>query len=209
MNILALGAHPDDIEIGCAGTLINCVKQSHEVYLGVLTDGSAGGDPEVRRREQEESARIMGAKKVLWGPYEDTKLSVSRESIGVIDAWIAEIKPTYVFVTYSKDNHQDHRNLAKIAIAATRHIKNVLFYEVPSSNEFFPVLFNDINPVIDLKIDVLKAHASQITQTHVEHVSILDVAKASAHFRGVQGKLKFAEGFIPHRMALTFDKEHR
>lgn len=205
MNILALGAHPDDIEIGCAGTLINCVKQSHEVYLGILTDGSAGGDLEVRRREQEESARIIGAKKVFWGPYEDTKLMVSRESIEVIDAWINEIKPTYVLVNFSNDNHQDHRNLTRIAIAATRQIKNVLFYEVPSSTEFFPVLFYDINPVLDLKIEALKAHASQVTQTYVEHVSILDVAKASAHFRGVQGKLKFAEGFVPQRMTLTFD----
>ncbi|MEE9165484.1 MAG: PIG-L deacetylase family protein [Nitrospinota bacterium] len=206
MNILALGAHPDDIEIGCAGTLINCARQSHEVYLGILTDGSAGGDPEVRRREQEEAAKIIGAKKVFWGPYEDTKLMVSRESIGVIDAWINEIKPTYVLVNYSNDNHQDHRHLTRIAIAATRQIKNVLFYEVPSSTEFFPVLFNDINPVLDLKMEALKAHASQITQTYVEHVSILDVAKASAHFRGVQGKLKFAEGFVPQRMTLSFDR---
>ena len=205
MNILALGAHPDDIEIGWAGTLINCVRQSHEVYLGILTDGSAGGDPQVRRREQEESAKIIGAKEVLWGPYEDTKRMVSRDSIGVIDVWIDKIKPTYVLVNYSNDNHQDHRNLTRIAIAATRQTKNVLFYEVPSSTEFFPVIFYDINPTVDLKMEALKAHASQVTQTHVEQMSILDVAKASAHFRGVQGKLEFAEGFVPHRMVLTFD----
>lgn len=206
MNILALGAHPDDIEIGCAGTLINCARQSHDVYLGILTDGSAGGDTEVRRREQEESAKIIGAKKVFWGPYEDTKLMVSRESIEVIDAWINEIKPTYVLVNFSNDNHQDHRNLTRIAIAATRQIKNVLFYEVPSSIEFFPVLFYDIDPVMDKKIDALNAHASQVAQTYVEYVSILDIAKASARFRGVQGKLKFAEGFVPQRMTLSFDR---
>lgn len=204
MNILALGAHPDDIEIGCAGTLIDCIKKSYDVSLGIMTDGSAGGDPKLRRREQEESARVMGVKQILWGPYEDTKLTVSKESISVIDSWIHEIKPAYVLVNYYEDTHQDHRNLAKIAVTATRHIKNVLFYEVPSSIGFFPTIFYDIKPVIESKMEVLKAHFSQVSQTHSEYISILEVAKAAAHFRGVQGKLEFAEGFLPQRMSLAF-----
>ncbi len=206
MNILALGSHPDDIEIGCGGTLVQAAKQGHNVYLGIMTDGSAGGDPQTRKQEQEKSAEIMGVKKVFWGPYEDTKLPISKESIGIIDSWIHEINPSHVLVTYSEDTHQDHRNMTKIAVAAARHIKNVLFYEVPSSIDFFPVIFSHIAPVFDTKVKALQAHASQVSRTHSDQVSILEVAKAAAHFRGVQGKLDFAEGFIPQRMRMTFEE---
>ena len=67
MKILAIGAHPDDIEYGCAGTLLKYGQQGHEVYLCIATDGSCKADPEMRKQEQLESARIMGATDVFFG----------------------------------------------------------------------------------------------------------------------------------------------
>ena len=61
MNILAIGAHPDDIEFGCGGTLSAYSGAGHQVFLFVASRGEYGGDPEVRQKEQEESARIIGA----------------------------------------------------------------------------------------------------------------------------------------------------
>ena len=61
MNVLAIGAHPDDIEYACAGTLIRHVHEGGaKVYLCIVTDGSSGGDPQVRRREHLDAAKLMG-----------------------------------------------------------------------------------------------------------------------------------------------------
>ena len=67
MNVLAIGAHPDDIEYGCAGTLIRYGQAGHQVFLFVMTRGEAGGDPDLRVKEQEASSHIMGAKDISWG----------------------------------------------------------------------------------------------------------------------------------------------
>jgi LmbE family N-acetylglucosaminyl deacetylase len=59
MNILAIGAHPDDIEYGCAGTLIKYAERGHHIFLLVLTGGQEGGSTETRKQEQEAAAEIM------------------------------------------------------------------------------------------------------------------------------------------------------
>src|SRR2546422_11494836 len=85
MNILALGAHPDDIEIGCGGTLLKYARAGHGVYLMVLTDGAQGGSAKVRRDEQLASCRILSAKEIFWGGYQDTEVPVTRQGIQQIE----------------------------------------------------------------------------------------------------------------------------
>jgi len=75
MNILAIGAHPDDIEVGCGGTLAKYSEKGHNVYLYIATDGGAGGDGKTRIREQQSSAKILGVKELYWGGYSDTQIS--------------------------------------------------------------------------------------------------------------------------------------
>ena len=58
MNILAIGAHPDDIEIGCGGMLIKAVKNGHSVYLYNVTQGEKAGDPQQRRSRVEKNCKI-------------------------------------------------------------------------------------------------------------------------------------------------------
>ena len=67
MNILAIGAHPDDIEIGCAGTLIKYVDRGHNVFLLIMTGGGEGGAEPTRTLEQEDSNKIMGVEHIFWG----------------------------------------------------------------------------------------------------------------------------------------------
>ena len=81
MNILAIGAHPDDIEFGCGGTLLKYSQQGHGIYLLVLTDGSVGGDPQVRKKEQTQAADFLGGKGLFWGGAKDTELFDNRELI--------------------------------------------------------------------------------------------------------------------------------
>jgi LmbE family N-acetylglucosaminyl deacetylase len=200
MNILAIGPHPDDIEIGCGGALVKYAQAGHAVSLMVLTDGSYGADPSIRRTEQEEAAKYIGAKGLYWGGYRDTELGCSRELIVKIDAVIEQTKPDVVFLNFWADVHQDHRAGAQAAVSATRYIKEVLFYEVPSTQHFEPDIFVDIQDVLDKKIHLLGLHASQINKTRVENLNILESAQSCANFRGFQGRVKFAEGFKAVRM---------
>lgn len=195
MNILAIGSHPDDIEIGCGGTLIKYARSGHNVYLFVLTDGSFGGDPEIRRSEQREAAKLMGAKEVYWGSFRDTELVDNREMILKIDEVINKVNPDIVFLNYTDDVHQDHRAASQAGVSATRYVKEVLFFEVPTTQHFEPDIFVDINDVLDDKVKLLEMHASQVHRTKVENLTILESAKSCATFRGFQGRVKYAEGF--------------
>ena len=203
MNILAIGAHPDDIEIGCAGTLIKYKQRGHKVYTLIMTEGQMGAAAEIRRQEQEKSNQIMGIKKTFWGGYVDTKLPLDSGVIGVIESVIKQVDPVFIFVNYFEDTHQDHRSLAKATISATRYIKNVLFYEVPTTNNFSPSIFVDTRDVFDQKTEVLMAHQSQVMKTNIGDLSIVDVAQAQAGFRGIQARIKYAEGFVPQRIFIN------
>ncbi|MDI6642012.1 MAG: PIG-L family deacetylase [Elusimicrobiota bacterium] len=205
MNILAIGAHPDDLEYGCGGTLLKFSHSGYKISLLVLTKGEVGGAPKVREKEQINSAKILNAR-LYWGGegFYDTKVTLSKELIDRIESVIKLIKPNLIFVHYPEDTHQDHRNVSQATITATRYIRNVLFYEVPTTVNFSPTVFVDIGKMLKSKLKLLKAHKSQIYLTRVKGLSILESANSTAIFRGFQNRVKFAEGFIPLRLALDF-----
>lgn len=205
MKILAIGSHPDDIEFGCGGTLIKYGLKGHDIYLLVMSEGAMGGDPIDRRKEQEEAARLLGARELYWGGYQDTEISNDRELIAKIEVILQRIEPDLIFVHCGDDTHQDHRNLSTSVASASRYTRNVLLYEGPTTVNFTPSVFVDINAVFERKLQALKAHASQIGKTGVEELSILNLAQAAAHFRGVQGRVRNAEGFIPLRLFINVD----
>jgi LmbE family N-acetylglucosaminyl deacetylase len=200
MNILAIGAHPDDIEFGCGGTLIKYAKAKKNVHLLVLTDGSFGGDPGVRRAEQKRSAKFMGAKELFWGGLKDTEVVNTRELILKMEGVIRKVRPDTVFLNYYGDVHQDHRAVSLAGISATRYIKEVLFYEVPTTHSFDPDVFVDIKDVLNKKMRLLELHASQIDKTRVKNLTIIESSRSCANFRGFQGRVKYAEGFKALRL---------
>lgn len=203
VNILAIGAHPDDIEFGCGGTLIKYTSKGHRLFLLVMTGGGLGGSSDQRIAEQAASKEILGAEEIFWGGYEDTHLQVDVKLIGKIEKVIAEVQPDFIFSTFPDDTHQDHRHLAQAVMSATRYIRNVLFYEGPTSQNFNPHVFVDISDTIDKKIDALNAHRSQVMKTNIEDLSIVEVASSCANFRGIQGRVKFAEAFHSLRLFIN------
>jgi LmbE family N-acetylglucosaminyl deacetylase len=206
MKILAIGPHPDDIEIGCAGTLTKYAERSHDIFYLLITRGKKGGKAQVRCEEQIKAANIIGAREVFWGGFEDTELmDKGNEIIQTVESYIKKIQPHFIFVNFCEDTHQDHRIVNRSVLSATRYVKNVLFYEVPTTNNFNPNVFVDIGTVLDKKMEALRAHASQIMKTNIEDLSILDIAKSSAHFRGVQGRVPLAEGFVSERLFINID----
>ena len=204
MNVLAIGAHPDDIEFGCGGTLLKLKRAGHKIWLLIMTQGECGGDPEIRRNEQLSVAEYYGAEQVIWGNQLDTKIPVDNTVIGLIDNAIKRNGAELVFFNHDQDSHQDHRSLAYCAISASRYIKGVLAYEVPSSVNFEPTIFVDIGDVIEDKLKLLRLHASQIERMCVPHLTITENALACAGFRGFQGKVKHAEGFMAVRYLMDW-----
>jgi len=204
MNILAIGAHPDDIEIGCGGTLAKYASYGHNIYLFIATDGNAGGIGKVRKVEQEKAAGILKVKKLFWGGYIDTELEIHKETIMKVEEIITITQPDSIFVNFPDDTHQDHRHIADITNSATRYIRNVLFYETPTTQNFQPNVFVDIGKkFLKIKMESLKAHSSQIDRTNIAGVSILELAQSAAHFRGVQARVAYAEAFQSLRLFIN------
>ena len=202
MNVLAIGAHPDDIEFGCGGTLALYAQKGHDVVLFVASDGSRGGTPGVRVGEQRDAAVALGAREVIWGGFPDTEMPLSRDLIAAVESAIHRVRPTMIFVNAPDDTHQDHRTLAQATVSATRYIPNFLFYEVPSTQNFAPNCYVDIQKVLDRKLACLEAHRSQVMKTNIQDLTILESAVSCANFRGIQGRMKYAEAFQSVRLVL-------
>jgi len=203
MNILAIGAHPDDIEYGCGGTLLGFSKKKDtNIYFFVATHGDYSGGAEIRIKEQEKAAGFLGVRKVFWGNFMDTQLSVSRELIGKVEEAINECRPDLILVNYPDDTHQDHRYLADSTIVASRYCKKVLFYEDYTSRNYEPAMFTDIGDVLEEKVKLLRFHRSQVDRQYPTRLDMVESVKAVANFRGFQAKVKYAEGFAPLRYLL-------
>ena len=203
VNILAIGAHPDDIEFGCGGTLTKYSQRGHRLFLMVMTGGGSGAPSETRMAEQTAAREILGAEDIFWGGYQDTHLGVDAEMIKKIESVIASVKPEFIFCHFPDDTHQDHRHLAQAVMSATRYIRNVLFYEGPTTQNFNPQVYVDIADTLEVKLEALRAHRSQVMKTNIEDLSIIEVARSCANFRGIQGRVKYAEAFHALRLFIN------
>jgi LmbE family N-acetylglucosaminyl deacetylase len=204
MKILAIGSHPDDLEYGCGGTLLKFAQnKKNKINILVMTRGEMGSSPKIRTGEQSKSMQLLNAK-LFWGDFQDTNVPLAKHTINEIEKIIKHISPDLIFVHYPEDTHQDHRNVSQATVTATRYLRNVLFYEVPTTQNFSPTVFVDIEKQLLKKIVLLKSHKSQVSQTRVRNLSILESVRACAIFRGFQTRIKYAEGFVPLRLALDF-----
>jgi LmbE family N-acetylglucosaminyl deacetylase len=186
MNILAIGAHPDDIELGCGGLLLKAVEQGHTVSMYTLTKGSHSGDPNERVHELKLSARTIGAQRLFIDDFEDTKLQVNSDLINHIEFVIRNVKADVVFTHSIVDTHHDHKAIAEATIEAGRQVPNILAYEMPVTKDFKPQVYYDISDVIDNKIDLLKLFFSQRDKMFITTSAI----KGLAQYRALQSRLE-------------------
>ncbi len=202
-KVLALGAHPDDIEIGCGGTLLSLSDKGAEIFLYIATKGDRGGNTETRVREAERAAERIGVKKLFWGNFIDCEIPHGIELIQSIEGALAICKPDIVFAHYFDDTHQDHRAIAGGAQSAARRVPNFLFYESPTTQHFMPKVYSNIEQTITRKIELLEIHFSQVARTNIEGLPITDIARASAIRRGIEVYKRYAEAFMPTRYFLS------
>ncbi|MGH9878260.1 MAG: PIG-L deacetylase family protein, partial [Nitrososphaerales archaeon] len=97
MNILAIGAHPDDIEIGCGGTLLRAAREGHKIYFYVVTHGEVGGNPEQRMKELFIAANHIRVKKLWLDTFPDARLAANAELIYHIEWIISKCNPNLIF----------------------------------------------------------------------------------------------------------------
>lgn len=203
MRILSIGAHPDDIEFGCAGTLVKLrMEPGAEVFLLVMTAGEKGGDPELRKKEQMDAAKVIGAREVFWGGFKDTDVPNNRDAIETLERVIREVKPDLAMTNHPNDTHQDHRNLALNMITATRYVSRVLFFESMTSVEFQPTVFVNVESTLEAKLKALGSHRSQVERTNIAGITAMEIARSNANARGIQGRVRCAEAFVPLRYVL-------
>ncbi len=165
--VLAVGAHPDDIELGCSGTLMLHKLSGDKVYLLVLTKGEASGDPNIREMECKESEKLMGMDDLFFGGLEDTKVGSGRETIDIIEKIVNKVKPDIVYGPACKDTHQDHRNTAYAVLSAARRCDTIMLYEGASTQkDFIPQIFVDIKETYEKKKAVIRVFGSQLNNHH-------------------------------------------
>jgi LmbE family N-acetylglucosaminyl deacetylase len=185
MNILAIGAHPDDIELGCGGTLLKAVRQGHNVYMYNITRGSASGDPDMRVQELIHSSEFVGVNTLWIDNFEDTKLSLNSQLVNHIEYFIGKAKPDLIYTHSGCDNHHDHRAIAAATIEAGRFVPNIVSYEMPVTRDFKPQVYFDISDVIDEKIKLLNVFYSQRDKMFIKSNAI----RGLAYYRALQSRL--------------------
>ena len=160
-RVLAIGAHPDDVEIGIGGILRRHSHAGDDVTILTLTGGEAGGDSGQRVREAHRAAEILGARLIIHG-LEDTMISHGPETINVISNVIAEVDPQIVYTHTPNDAHQDHRSAHTATMIAARRVSRIYSYQAPSTTiDFRPARFVRIDDYMQAKLDAIAAHATQ------------------------------------------------
>jgi LmbE family N-acetylglucosaminyl deacetylase len=197
-NVLAVGAHPDDIELGCGGTLRKHVLKGDKVYYVIASLGERSGDKDKRQAETMAAAELMGVSDVYFLNLPDTMIMHDGTTVSLLDEYIKKIKPEIVYVHSPKDYHQDHANIAKSVLSASRTMRSSIFlYETPSTTiEFRPVAYIEISEVFEHKSKCIEKYVSQNDKEYLEKEAIIGLAKVRGRTMGVE----FAEAFEVARL---------
>ena len=207
-NVLAIGAHPDDIEFGCFGTLRKHINDGDTVTLVVMTKSDVKDaytqeitrDANTSLEEVIKAAKTLDSPELIIGGFEDTKIPFDSKSVAFLERIIKERNIDTIYTHWAGDTHQDHINTLSATMAAARLVKNVLCYEqvpLPRITTTYPVAnyYVDITNTIDSKLTACAAHKSQIDKFNKHGFDMLDNILTLAKFRGNQCGVKYAEAF--------------
>ena len=217
MKILAIGAHLDDIEIACGGTLGKAIENGHDVKVLIMSkSGYTNKEGQVQRSDEtavEEGTRALNTLgitniEILDFPTKD--IPWTSDVVNAIDVCISQYDPDIIFTHHPFDTHQAHAGVSNATISAARRRNTIFFYEPisPSGRSyvaFKPQLYVDISSTIDRKIASLREHKSEYHKFGGE--DWIDGVHARCGFRGYEIGKKYAEAFEVLRIESTFDKD--
>jgi len=218
MNVLAIGCHPDDIEVACAGTLAKYKKQGHEVIMCHVTNGNMGHKvimPDelrgIRLQESKNSGTVIGCEVVTCNVgdllvYADNKGQRDK----VIDI-IRYAKPDVIITHSPTDYMPDHVAVSKLVFDAsftatlphyeTNHpchekLTPIYYMDTLAGLNFTPTEYVDITDTIEQKLEMLEKHISQMKwmRDH-DNIDFAEFVTTCARFRGLQCGVQYAESF--------------
>jgi len=222
MKVLAIGAHPDDIELLCAGTLSLCRKRGDEVTICHACNGNKGSleysseeIARIRRKEAIASAEVIGAKSI-WGGFADGEIVVDLKSrIQVIDI-IRQSDPDLIITHSPSDYHSDHINISKLVFEATylaciklwetnypgtSKIPVLYYMDTLAGVNFIPNEYVDVSETIGDKVSMMLKMESQLSFLKEMHnTDAEEFIKIVAKYRGFQAGVPYAEAFAQQKM---------
>ena len=216
MNVLAIGCHPDDIEIGCSGTLAKCVKRGDKVTVCHIANGNMGHEiispedlREMRIGEAKKAGSLAGIEVVtldIGDLLPDGGDFTQRDKVAEL---IIKTQPDFIITHPPEDYMPDHREVSKLVfdasfVASVPHYNNggkaavvpIFYMDTIAGMNFSPTEYVDITEEIDLKIDMLECHESQLKwmRDH-DHIDFADFVRTCSKFRGYQCNADYAEAF--------------
>lgn len=222
MNILAIGAHPDDVEESCSGTLAKFASQGHKIFIATATNGNVGSSTlsmeeiaKVRKEEARKAAAIIGAEYICLD-YDDEMFFESKEArLKFIDL-VRYCKADLILTHNPEDYNPDHELTSKIIndiavmipVAKLKtpnepydKIPIIAYFEPVNGLGFVPTEYVDITDFMDTKIKMMNCHQSQISwmsdnyKDTLSDENFFEQAEIVARYRGIQCGVKYAEGF--------------
>jgi len=222
LDVLAIGAHPDDIELACGGTVAKFVAEGHSVALADATEGELGtrGTAAKRTAEAQKAAAILGAKvrKNLGLP--DGSVEVTQESLLKVITLIRELRPRILLIPHSVDRHPDHVHTHQLCREAwfysglhkiTTRLDGTEqkahrpenFFEFMQWFEFDHTFVVDISSTFEKKMESVKAHESQFhspgstePQTRLSEPDFFQRIEARARYYGQTIGVTYGEPFF-------------
>ncbi len=227
MNVLAVGCHPDDLEIGCGGTLARYTREGHVVTMAHVANGNMGHvviTPEelrgLRTAEAERAAAVLGAVSVMTLDVGD--LTVDSKIPEVIRAMvdvIRQVQPDLIITHSPEDYMRDHVEVSRLVFDASfsaslphfvtqvpgiAKITPLYYMDTLAGVNFVPTEYVDITETIEIKLQALECHESQVKwmRDH-DGIDFLEFTRSASRFRGLQCGVNYAEGF---RLCLTWPR---
>ena len=209
MKILAIGAHADDVEIGCGGSLAKWSDEGHDITIFTATnsaytgpDGTLVRSAEAAATEAAKAAEIIGAS-LITGPFDCFSLNFAEPLNATLLNLVEELNPDMVLTHWEGDTHPDHQALSKASLHVSRRAPSVLMYAsnwYAGTASFEPRFYVDISEYLERKLEliaVFKSELNRVGDSWARHCS----AQATAY--GLQTGCAYAEGFrvVKHLMA--------
>lgn len=223
-DLLSIGAHPDDVEVGSGGVLIDLSKRGYKCGIVILTQGEmgTGGTAEIRAREVKNAARILGADILATFDWGDTKLADSYDKRVELATIIRRCRPKIILAPYPnvghgrRQSHPDHVAAGVIAINAA-NLASLKKVDIPGEPYLVTRIFHyflppgvtpnfvvDITPHFDRWIEALSAHESQFLNPDKSR-DYIESLTAMARSFGIQARCKYGQGFYAVEPVLVKD----
>lgn len=181
MNILAIGAHFDDVELGCGGTLAKHVAEGDNVYVYVPTVSGFTNQynetirsSETALAEARQAMSILGVKELICGAFKTLRLEFTDDLNVEILKLVEQHSIDKVYTHWIGDIHHDHQALARASLHSCRHVPRLLMYRsnwYHSTMDFRGTFYVDITAYWEKKAQAIRAHASEMDRTGEKWIS--------------------------------------